>query len=82
MQQEEIQRKLKQRVEAEKRNPLLKRDLGDLIDEMLSCHITGIYGTFYYKSLVEEINRRERYFKKHDINHDLIGKSLGAEGYK
>ena len=80
--QEEAKRKLRQREEAVKRNPLLERGLGDLFDEMLSCHITGNFGTFYYQSLVEEINRRfPKPEKDYDINHDLIGKSLRAKGY-
>jgi hypothetical protein len=81
--QEEVQKRLRERKEAEKRNPLLKKGLGELIDEMLKCHITGNFGTFYYQSLVEEIDRR--YPKPgldYEINHDLIGKSLGAEGFQ
>jgi len=91
--QEDAKRAQREREEAERRNPLLKKGLGELIDEMLKCHITSDemlkchitsnFGTFYYQSLVEEIDRR--YPKPeldYDINHDLIGKSLGAEGFK
>lgn len=65
---EDIERKLKERKEAEKRNPLSEMGLGDLIKESQNCIMEAISGnsdnTTYYNSLIAEINRREEKYRK------------------
>ncbi len=87
MNQEEIQ-KLKEKKEAEKRNPLLRKSLGDLIKDMQRITLLEPRLLYpeneltvirkYYDSIVQEINRR---YPASEIDYDLIGRSLGAKGF-
>ena len=65
-------KKSKEREEAEKRNPLLRIGLGDLIGRMFNHHITGNYDVSY-QSLVKEINRR---YPKPKLDYDKIERDL------
>ena len=86
---EEAERKLKERKEAEKRNPLLRMGLGDLEKE---CHelifilkgytlcndILSVPSRFKpeymrYQSLIDEINRR---YPRPELDYDKIERAL------
>lgn len=63
---EEAKRKSKERKEAEKRNPLLKMGLGDLLNEMLNYRVDNCGNIIYYQAIIAEINRKEKgYMRAH-----------------
>jgi hypothetical protein len=78
--QEDAEKKSKERREAEEKNPLLKRGLGDLVNEALQIvskdpELDSHNSYCKYHQIIGEINRR---YPKPGLDYDKIERNLSS----